>query len=225
MRLLDYLVWLGEAALKPRAVFYWIAKVAEKLLDDYYETILGATKHIFLMTASGKWLDRWGWNLVRLRRKYGEDDESYRQRIILALLQLKATRKALREIIIYLLGKPPIEIYEPIRDSGYFNCGDFYLNNEIKAKSLLSAAVDGTGSYCARFGTLEDTSYTGRIRVLLPEFSNIGVGLQFFNGLDFYNCSAFFLSGQRKRMPPRSEFISVIEKSIVAGTEVSIEFV
>lgn len=224
MRLLDYLIWLGEVALKPNKVFHTLAKVADKLIKDYYESVLEGTKQIFLMTATGKWLDRWGWDFVRLRRRFGEDDDSYRMRILQALFRLRATRRALWQVIQYTLKKPPIELYEPIRDSAFWDFGDFYLSQAERNQPNLSAAIDGSGHYCGRFGTLGDTSFTGRVRVNLPESSTIGAGLQFFNGLDFYDRGAFLLSGKRQRLPLQSEFLNLIEETITTGTQVSVEF-
>jgi hypothetical protein len=222
VKLLNYLIWLGEAALKPGGVFHLIAGVADKLLSDFRNVVDFSTEQIFLKSATGRWLDAWGWDLVRLRRKFGEDDDSYRMRIYQAMLRLRATRRALREMIVIALGKPPIEIYEPIRDSAFWDSNDFY----IGARSdNLSAATDGSGLYCGRLGTLGDTSYTGLVRVSLPELAALGQGLHFFNGRDFYEAEAFYLSAERQKLPGRAEFISLIEQTIPAGTQVSVEFV
>jgi hypothetical protein len=60
-----------------------------------------------------------------LPRRSDENDESFRNRILATILQLKATRRAMYNALYLLTGYPPT-IFEPWRDGSYYNVNAFY---------------------------------------------------------------------------------------------------
>ena len=98
-RILQYLTWLGDSAIEKGTVLYTLAKAAITAIDEFNGNVDAMTDQIYLRTATGEYLDRWGWDLVRLKRKYMEDDDSFRGRIIVEMLRLYGTRQAIIQAI------------------------------------------------------------------------------------------------------------------------------
>lgn len=220
-RILQYLTWLGDSAIEKGTVLYTLAKAATTAIDEFNGNVDVMTDQIYLKTATGEWLDRWGWDLVRLKRKYMEDDDSYRGRIIVELLRLYGTRQAIIKILTDLTGEKPVEVFEPIRDTAYNNAGIFLMP---AGDNMVSAAADGSGRYVARLGSkTKDSSFTGYIRIKHTETSALSAGL-FFYDADYMDAGTFTLPATRKQNLSRAEIMDAVQMIIVAGTQVYIEF-
>lgn len=222
MKILQYLKWFGEDAVKPGTVLYILSNGIQRVVDAVLNGINSMINQIYLMTATGQWLDRWGWDLARLRRQSLESDEAFRTRIVLTLFRIKGIRKSIKQAVIIATGKDPIEIFEPIRDTAYWNAGFFYTP---KQEVDVSAATDGSGVYCARLGTNEDTTYTGYVRVRLTGDFRGGAGLSYFDYLAFCNRKFYFSSTiDTKRALTRDEIVQAVHLVQPAGTQVFVEF-
>ena len=220
-RILQYLTWLGDSAIEKGTVLYTLAKAAITAIDEFNGNVDAMTDQIYLKTATGEYLDRWGWDLVRLKRKYMEDDDSYRGRIIVELLRLYGTRQAIIKILTDLTGEKPVEVFEPIRDTAYNNAGIFLMP---AGDNMVSAAADGSGRYVARLGSkTKDSSFTGYIRIKHTETSALSAGL-FFYDADYMDAGTFTLPATRKQNLSRAEIMDAVQMIIVAGTQVYIEF-
>lgn len=220
-RILQYLTWLGDSAIEKGTVLYTLAKAATTAIDEFNGNVDAMTDQIYLKTATGEYLDRWGWDLVRLKRKYMEDDDSYRGRIIVELLRLYGTRQAIIKILTDLTGEKPVEVFEPIRDTAYNNAGIFFMP---AGDNMVSAAADGSGRYVARLGSkTKDSSFTGYIRIKHTETSALSAGL-FFYDADYMDAGTFTLPATRKQNLSRAEIMDAVQMIIVAGTQVYIEF-
>lgn len=222
MKILRYLKWFGEDAIKPGTALYSLAYGVQKVLDTIDSAIVYMTDQIYLATATGIWLDMWGRDLAKLQRKPGEFDDDYRMRIILALFRVKVIRKAIIKAVEIVTGRKPVEVFEPIRDTAYWNAGYFVAPKQVD----VSAAEDGSGVYAARLGTKEDTSHTGYVRVRLAADYIGGAGLSHFRAECFGN-SGFYLSAlsDRKRAVTRNEVLDMLQLVQAAGTEVKVEFI
>ncbi|MDF2568613.1 MAG: hypothetical protein K0R55_217 [Sporomusa sp.] len=223
MKILNYLTWFGEEATKPGTALYDLAYGIQLVVDAVETGIWSMVKQIYLMTATGEWLDRWGWDLARLRRQSLENDEAFRARILLTLFRVRGIRKSIRQAVQIITGRDPIEIFEPIRDTAYWNAGFFYTP---KQDFDTAAATDGSGTYCARMGTNEDVSYTGYVRVRLAADYRGGAGLSYFDSLAFYS-RGFYISStlDTKRNVTRDEVLNAIHLVQPAGTQVFVEFI
>jgi hypothetical protein len=223
MKILNYLTWFGEEAIQPGTVLYITASAIQRVVDAVEAGINSMTKQIYLMTATGEWLDRWGWDLARLRRQSLEGDDAFRARIILTLFRVRGIRKSIRQAIQIITGRDPVEIFEPIRDTAYWNAGFFYTP---KQEVDIAAAADGSGVYCARLGTQEDTSYTGYVRVRLAADYRGGAGLSYFDSLSFYSRGFYMASAlDAKRALTRDEVLNAVHLVQPAGTQVLVEFI
>ena len=223
MKILEYLKWFGEEAIKPGTVLYTLATAVQTVIDAVETGIAFLIDQIYLMTATGTWLDRWGWDLARLKRQPLESDEAFRTRLILTLFRIKGIRKSIRQAIKTLTGKDPVEIFEPIRDTAYWNAGFFYVPEQEKDTA---AASDGGGVYCARLGTQEDTSYTGYVRVRLAADYRGGAGLSYFDSRCFVDAGFFFSSTtDTKRAITRDDVLNAVHLVQPAGTQVFVEFI
>ncbi|TWH45886.1 hypothetical protein [Sporomusa sp. KB1] len=222
MKILRYLTWFGEDAIHPGTILYTLAYAIQQVIDAVENGINYMVDQIYLMTATGEWLDRWAWDLARLRRQTLESDEAFRARLILTLFRVRVIRKAIRQAVKTIAGRYPVEIFEPIRDTAYWNAGFFYVP---KQEEDTAAATDGSGVYCARLGTLEDTSYTGYVRVRLAGDYRGGAGLSYFNAAAFYGRSFFFSSTvDTKRALTRDDVLTAVHLVQPAGTQVFVEF-
>lgn len=222
MKILKYLTSFGEDAIKPGSVLYILVYAVEKVLDAIKTAIDYMTDQIYLSTTTGIWLDMWGKDLAKLTRKVQESDEAFRARIILTLFRKKVIRKAIIQAVEIITGRPPVEIFEPIRDTAYWNARYFITPKQVD----VSAANDASGVYAARMGTQEDTSYTGYVRVRLAADYTGGAGLSYFDAACFYD-RGFYLSAvaDKKRAITRKEVLDAVELIQAAGTEVKIEFI
>ena len=74
-------------------------------------------KMMYLLTAEGKWVDKWG-AYFGVGRWENEDDEKYKQRIIWEVIHPRQTIEGLKQVISYYSGLPKeaIEIYEYFRE-------------------------------------------------------------------------------------------------------------
>ncbi|GMB00933.1 hypothetical protein [Pelosinus sp. IPA-1] len=222
MKIIEYLKWFGEDAIKPGTVLYITAATIQTIVDAVESGITYLINQIYLMTATGIWLDRWGWDLARLRRQTLESDEAFRTRIILTLFRIKGIRKSIKQVIKISTGNDPIEIFEPIRDTAYWNAGFFYTP---KQEADTAAATDGTGVYCARMGTSQDTTYTGYVRVRLAGDYHGGAGLSYFDSLVFTSRMFFFSSTvDTKRALTRDDIANAVHLVQPAGTQIFVEF-
>jgi hypothetical protein len=223
MKILNYLTWFGEEAIQPGTVLYITASAIQRVVDAVEAGINSMTKQIYLTTATGEWLDRWGWDLARLRRQPLESDEAFRARIILTLFRVRGIRKSIRQAIQIITGRDPVEIFEPIRDTAYWNASFFYTP---KQEVDIAAAIDGSGVCCARLGTQEDTSYTGYVRVRLAADYRGGAGLSYFDSLAFYSRGFYMASTlDTKRALTRDEVLNAVHLVQPAGTQVFVEFI
>ncbi|GMB00228.1 hypothetical protein [Pelosinus sp. IPA-1] len=223
MKILQYLQWFGEDAVKPGTVLYALASGVQRVIDAIQTGINFMTDQIYLTTATGEWLERWAWDLARLRRLPLESDDAFRSRIILTLFHARGIRKSIRQAIQIITGNDPVEIFEPIRDTAYWNAGFFYTQ---KQDVDTAAAIDGSGVYCARVGTKEDTSYTGYVSVRLAGDYHGGAGLSYFDSLAFQNCGFFFSSiVDTKRALTREAVLNAIHMVQPAGSQVFVKFI
>lgn len=219
-RMLQYLNWLGDSAKTKGGAIWLYAKIVTEACDMAKADIDCHKKQIYLKSASGEYLDRWGEDLVQLKRKYNENDESYRARILLEMFREYATRRALVKLVANITGLHPVEIFEPVRDTAYWGAGAFI----IPRGGDMSAADDGTGKYCARLGNSKDTSYTGYVRVRLTENVLASIGL-YFHDTDYLDAKAMMLPGKRNINMSRDEFLLAVRRIIPAGTQVFVQFV
>lgn len=260
MKILKYLQWFGEKAIKRSTVLYAIASGIQSVVDAIENGIISMTNQIYLMTATGKWLDRWGWDLARVRRQLLESDDAFRVRILLKLFRVKGTRRSVREAVHLITGSYPVEIFEPIRDTAYWNAGffsiprpsrdvndffSFYDNDffdagriwlseydkptleaavRLPVSSNVSAAQDGTGNYCARFGSGEDSSYTGFVKVYSPEATVGGDQLSFYDSLAFLNATQFYGAAKRREIR-QEDILQAVYAVKPTGTCVFVEFI
>jgi hypothetical protein len=223
MKILRYLTWFGEDALKPGTLLYMFAYAVQTVIDAVENGINYFINQIYLMTASGEWLDRWAWDFARLKRKSAETDEAFRARLLLTLFRVRGIRKSIRQAVKVITGRDPVEIFEPIRDTAYWNAGFFYVPKQEKDTA---AAADGSGVYCARMGTQEDTSYTGYVRVRLAADYHGGAGLSFYNAGYFGDVGFYFSSvTNTERAVSREDVLNAIHSVQPAGTEVWVEFI
>lgn len=220
-RMMQYLEWLGDMAKEKGGALWLYAKVVTAACDDAIADIDALKKQIYLKSATGDYLDKWGYDLVKLKRKYKENDESFRARILLEMFREYATRPALIALIKDVTGFAPIEIFEPIRDTAYFGAGIFAVPAGM---GDLSAANDGTGKYCTRLGSSEDTSFTGYVRLRLTEGVRASLGVYFLN-INYADADAFILPGTRSISMTRDEFMTAVRRIIPAGTQVFVQFV
>lgn len=223
MKILRYLTWFGEEAIQPGTILYAFAYAVQKVIDAVESGINYMTDQIYLMTATGEWLDRWAWDLARLRRQALESDEAFRARLILTIFRVRVIRKAIRQAVKTITGRDPVEIFEPIRDTAYWDAGFFYVP---KQAADTAAANDGSGVYCARLGTQEDTSYTGYVRVRLPGDYRGGAGLSYFDSACFSDVGFYFSSTtDTKRAITRDDVLAAVHLVQPAGTQVFVEFI
>ena len=183
MRILAYLKSFGEKTLQAKTNLVALATGFDRIISDARVTIEENTKHLYLKSATESFLDRWGKDLLGIRRKPLEEDEAFRSRIIQNLFLANGTRSAIRESIKMLMGQYPTEIYEPVRDSAFFDAR-YYMVQERKPDG--TAASDGTGRYCSRFGDQRSTPHVGYVKV--PQPGNYVAG----GGLAFYSAESFF---------------------------------
>lgn len=223
MKILKYLTWFGEGAIQPGTALYSLAHGIQAAFDELQDMTDYMTKQIYLTSASGSWLDLWGRDLAELSRKPGESDADYRDRIILTLFRVKVTRKAIIQAVEIVTGNKPVEVFEPIRDTAYWNACYFFSN---RTAADVSAADDGCGAYVARLGGKSDTSYSGYVRVRLAADYIGGAGLSYFNA-GCYSGRGFYLSGvsDSKRSITRGEVLDAVELIQPAGVEIKIEFI
>lgn len=222
MKILKYLTWFGEDAIKPGTALYSLAYGMQMALDAVDSSIAYMTNQIYLASATGVWLDMWGADLAKLQRKPGESDDAYRTRIILSLFRVKVIRKAIIKAVETVTGRKPVEIFEPIRDTAYWNAGYFVAPKQVD----VSAAEDGSGVYAARLGTKEDTSHTGYVRVRLAADYKGGAGLSYFRAECFFSRGFYFSSvADEKRAVTRNEVLDMIHLVQPAGTEIKVEFI
>lgn len=223
MKILQYLKWFGESVLAQGTILYSMAYAIQQVFSAIDTGLTFLTKQIYLLSATDEWLDRWGWDLARLRRQTLESDEAFRTRIILTLFKVKGIRKSIRQAVNILTGKDPVEMFEPIRDTAYWNAVFFYTP---KQDADTAAATDGSGVYCARLGTSGDTSYTGYVRVRLAADYHGGAGLSYFDS-KCYSDSGFYFSSatDTKRAITRDDVLNTIHLVQPAGTEIFVEFI
>jgi len=219
-RMMQYLNWLGDSAKTKGGAIWLYAKMVTSACDAAIADIDSYKKQIYLKSASGEYLDRWGEDLVQLKRKYNENDESYRARILLEMFREYSTRRALVSLVKDITGFPPVEVFEPVRDTAYWGAGIF----AVPKGGDMSAANDGTGKYCARLGSSQDTSYTGYVRVRLTENVLASIGL-YFHDVDYLDAKTMMLPGKRNIDMSRAEFLQAVRKIIPAGTQVFVQFV
>lgn len=222
MKILKYLTWFGEDAIKQGTALYSLAYGAQKILDEIDAAIQAMTDQLYLSTATGVWLDMWGEDLAKLRRKPGESDDAYRTRIILTLFRVKVIRKAIIKAVETVTGRKPVEVFEPIRDTAYWNAGYFITPKQTD----VSAADDGSGVYAARMGTADDTSYTGYVRIRLAADYVGGAGLSYFQA-NCFGDSGFYLSAaaDKKSAVTRGEVLDMVRLVQPAGIEIKVEFI
>ncbi|MDR1701333.1 MAG: hypothetical protein LBR56_00995 [Sporomusaceae bacterium] len=223
MKILQYLTWFGEDAIKRGTILYSLAYAVQTVLDAIEAKVNYLTKQIYLMSAEGEWLDRWAWDLARLKRKPLEGDEVFRMRLILALLRIRNIRKSIIQVIKIMTGAPPVEIFEPIRDTAFWNRGYFFIP---KRQIDVAAATDGSGAYCARTGTSADTSHTGYVRVRLAADYHGGAGISHYDSLDTYDSkiSASSITDIKKGIT-KNEIVEAVYAVQPAGTRIFVEFI
>lgn len=215
-----YLRWFGEVG-KDTPGLNTLIDAIQGCLDQFKQLFEYMVDQLYLGTASGIWLDRWGWSLARLRRMPGENDNAFRARIL--LFREKCTRKAIREIIKNLTGWYPVELYQPVRDSAYWNSGFFYTP---KTEKDVSAATDGTGQYVTRMGTKQDTSFEGIVRVQLPAGKRLGRGTTFLNAGYFLSAGAYIPSRSEVTYKIcKNDVLEGVRRVQVCGSKVLVEFV
>jgi len=215
-----YLGWFGEIG-KNTPVLNTLIDGIQWCLDSFKKLCDYMIDQLYLATASGQWLDRWGWSLARLRRMSGENDNAFRARIL--LFRERCTRKAIREIIKTLIGRYPVELYQPVRDSAYWNTGFFYT---LRTDQDVSAAEDGTGQYVARLGTKQDTSFEGIVRVRLPAAERLGQGTAFWSAGYYLDAGAYISSLNTAIYKVRkNDVLDIIRRVQVCGTRILVEFI
>lgn len=185
MKILQYLITFGEEILQQGTAIFSLAASADQVCTDVETGIDDMTNQIYLLTATGDYLDRWAWDLLQMRRKPLESDTSLRSRIQSNLFLANGTRGSIIKVIQLLTGRVPTEVLEPVRDTAYFNAGCYYTSSGFIPNAV--AAADGNGPYCARYGSLANAIYIGRVKVQLPGKKVGGAGLDYYSAKEYFN--------------------------------------
>lgn len=124
-----------------------------------YNLIGEANNQTRIKTATGENLDLISNDFFgnTLPRHDGENDSSFRNRILANLIQLKATRPAMQSALLALTGNEPI-LFEPWRPA---DCGGYNISNRM---GYSIAGMYGSGSY----------AYQAFVDVFLPQFQGMG---------------------------------------------------
>lgn len=117
-----------------------ILDIFDEQLHKVEDETIASKSQSFLKTASDEWLDFWG-SWFGLRRKKGQDDESYRQDILEHVKHARSTIPGLRTAISKFLHTSinNVQIYEP------FN--DVFLLNDPKSKLNTNKYLYGEDYY------------------------------------------------------------------------------
>lgn len=221
MRILEYLRTFGEDVLQAGYAIYSLASAAEQGADDADNGISSMSDQIYLKTATGTYLDRWAWDLLKIKRKPLEADIAFRSRVMQSLFLANGTRTAIREIIKLLTGHYPTEILEPVRDTAYFNAG-FYLTSGHAGN--VNAVSDGEGPYCAKMGSKVQSPYVGYVKVQLPGKMVGGAGLSYYTGREYLDAKAWASDGSNsQRLITIDDLCEAIAMVKPAGTQVFLE--
>lgn len=222
MKILEYLKSFGEEVLQLGSTLYALAAGFTRIFTDFEAAVNDRINQIYLMTASSTYLDRWGWNMVRLRRKPLEDDERFRWRIIREMFTAYSTRKGICKVIKGLTGQYPVEIFEPVRDSAYLDAG-FYMVEERRQDSC--AAGDGTGTYCARIAEDQWLPYRSYVKVQNPGFFVGGGNLSFTEALQYIDNETWISDEtESRRVLTLEEVCDALADAKVWGTRVFLEY-
>lgn len=222
MSVLDYLKSFGEEVLQSGSNLFALANGADKATGDAAQAIINATPQLYLKTAGGSYLDRWAWDLLKMRRKPLESDESLRARLLASLYIANGTRWAIKQALINLLGTAPIEIWEPVRDGAFFNCG-YYM---VDARDLAATSdQDGITSYCARVG-VQNGEYSGYIKIRMPGGQAASSTLAFYDGGYYGDADTFIgYGGDPSRLVTIDDVCGTIAAVKQAGTAVYLELI
>jgi len=96
---------------------YAITESFRQAIEETGIDIETSKKMMYLLTAEGEWIDRWG-DYFGVKRLENEEDENYKQRIIWEVIRPRQTIDGLKQVISYYSGIPKsaIEIYEYFRE-------------------------------------------------------------------------------------------------------------
>lgn len=108
-----------------------ILDIFDEQLHKVEDETIASKSQSFLKTASDEWLDFWG-SWFGLRRKRGQDDESYRQDILEHVKHARSTIPGLRKAISKFLHTSinHVQIYEPYTDVFILNDPKSRLNTK-----------------------------------------------------------------------------------------------
>lgn len=119
-------------------VLFFIYSVVAREFEFLKEDMSKLFENAAIISASGSFLDFWGFYLCKIRRLEWEDDASYRKRILLMLRVFRSTRNALFQVG-KKFSRTDIEINEEsmvIIDEDYsvYELQDFFERYIIEAK-------------------------------------------------------------------------------------------
>lgn len=192
--------WFGEITEDPNLSAFLQGYVASAQFNvNLLEFVKKQTR---IRTSTGGFLDLAAQDYFgnTLRRRSGENDDSYRKRILSNLLAERATRTGLYNALLNLTGRPPI-MFEPwnAEDTNWLN-GGFFLN------------VSCLG------GAFEDWRYQGFIIVFRP-INNINAtnGL---NNLTYSLNSGFILQPQQQEYITDDDILDLIKRFKAEGVKI-----
>lgn len=111
--------WFASSTdLQANPVLAAVLAMPARALSWIYGVITFTKLQTRLATATGGWLDLLAWDFLRgaVRRRTGQSDEAFRSRIRAEILRPRATRPAMRSMLLELTGREPT-IVEPQRPS------------------------------------------------------------------------------------------------------------
>lgn len=83
---------------KENGVLHDLTESLLKAVDQGVMDLEAAEKMMYILTATGKWLDKFG-DMYDIYRLTGEEDDDYRERILWEITRPKQTLQGLREVI------------------------------------------------------------------------------------------------------------------------------
>lgn len=221
MKTLEYLKSFGENVLQAGCSLFALASATDRIVTDAEKAIDNRAEQICLKSASGEYLDRWAWDLLKLRRKPLEGDVALRARILQSLFLANGTRTTIKKAVKILTGCYPAEIFEAVRDTAYFNAG-YYLTSHHAENA--NAGSDGTGPYCAKMVSQAQPAYTGYVKVQLPRQRVGGAGLGYYEGREYFDAAAWAGDGSNpQRLITIDDLCEIIAAVKPAGTQVFLE--